>query len=435
MSEILVNSLKTAGGVGSLTFDSTGDVLLTTGRLGRVAGNTITIDSDGILNAASVNVSSAITLPAGAIDSAAIGTGAVKANKLDIGQIGGRRNLIINGAMQVAQRGTSSTSGGTNGYHALDRWFTQANSVGSWTVSQESDAPDGFSYSMKYLCTSGFTQVAQTRLLPIYYFEGQDVQQLKYGTSDAQPITLSFWVKCNKTGVGQVNARNVDANRIVGGTYTVDSANTWEYKTITFPGDTVSSITNDNTVGLWLEWWLVSGSDFDTGAVPTSYEFRNNADRDAAGTLDLDATDDYWQITGVQLEVGDVATPFEHRSYGEELALCQRYYYGVNSNTAAGTNTFGLTTWYYNSTSARTNIQFPVTMRSNPSLDASLNTAFRIYRNNGNETADGNDMSIDVANVDFMTIAIGNVSSTQGSVGGLQIRHGDGGYLNFSAEL
>ena len=346
---------------GYIDIEAPAEAGATTLSLPATAGNILTsadvLDSDqigtGAITAAKISdgeVSEA-KLATGAVTSAKIASGAVEAAMTT--QIGGRRNLIINGAMQVAQRGTSAAGVTSNGYHTVDRWYTQLNSAGTWTITQETDAPDGFGHSMKYLCTSGFTQVSQTRLLPIYYFEGQNVQQLKYGTSDAQPVTLSFWVKCNKTGVGQVNARNVDANRINGGTYTVNSANTWEYKTITFSGDTVSSITNDNTVGFWIEWWLVSGSDFDTGSVPTSYEFRNNSDRDAAGTLDLDATNDYWQITGVQLEVGDTATPFEHRSYGEELAACQRYfqkYTGVSTNSTFP-NTAPAVAWTTNNTS------------------------------------------------------------------------------------
>ena len=345
----------------------------------------------------------------------------------------GRRNLIINGAMQVAQRGTSFT--GLNAY-GLDRWFTQGASVGSWTISQETDAPDEFGYSMKYLCTSGFTQVADTRLLPTYYFEGQNLQQLKYGTSDAQPITLSFWVKCNKTGVGQVNVRNVDPNRIIGGTYTVNSANTWEYKTITFSGDTSSSITNDNTRGLWIEWWLVSGSDFDTGSVPTSFESRSNPDRDAAGTLDLDATNDYWQITGVQLEVGDTATPFEHRSYGEELALCQRYYekwfeYGDGSNTMIATMAA------YDSGGLYGGIFFPY-KRVKPSISfgPSSGDPFRQYGNNTYVALAASEMlAQDIGNRTARINADQSGQAVQGYAYFLQFINGLGGYIEFDSEL
>jgi len=161
--------------------------------------------------------------------------------------------------------------------------------------------------------------------------ETQDVRHLQYGSSEPKSVTLSFWVKSNKTGDASCNlwqVRDSETNKWSNGTYSINSADTWEYKTITFPGDTASipSGNTDNGLFLRLEWFLNSGSNFTGGTKSSSWHNQDNTDRNADNLGVGGATNDYWQITGVQLEVGNVATPFEHRSYGEELALCQRYY-------------------------------------------------------------------------------------------------------------
>ena len=240
------------------------------------------------------------------------------------------RNMIINGAMQIAQRGTSSTGVTSGGYkEAPDRFTTYITSIGTYTISQSTDAPAGFGKSYKIDCTTADASPAasdnftwDTRL------EGYDLQSWKKGTSSALPVTLSFWVKSNKTGNGQVNLRDLDNSRQCGNIYTISSANTWEYKTITFPADTTGVFGDDNNNSLIIEWWIDSGSNFKSGTIPTAWV--NNTDnqhRNVGGTLNLaDSTANNWQITGVQLELGSSATPFEHRSYGDELERCTRYY-------------------------------------------------------------------------------------------------------------
>jgi len=243
----------------------------------------------------------------------------------------GRRNLIINGAMQVAQRGTSVTSISTEGYKTVDRFkWTMDSTSAVFTHSQSTDAPtgEGFANSLKVDVTTADTSLAsgnQTRLEQ--RIEGQDVQQLAKGTSNAKKVTLSFWVKAYQTGTYVVNIQDVDNSRLIAKTYTVNSSATWEYKTITFDGDTTGTLDNDNGLSLNLVWYLGAGSDYTSGTLATSWESLTNANRAAGQTVDIaTSTSNYWQITGVQLEVGEQATPFEHRSFGEELALCQRYY-------------------------------------------------------------------------------------------------------------
>jgi len=250
-------------------------------------------------------------------------------NAVDVNrQQGGRRNLIINGAMQVAQRGTSFT-GLTNGntQYVLDRfrWRESGTAAQTHTVEQSSDAPDGFGYSLKATLTTGAAVSTSNMYRFDYSIEAQDLQGLAYGTSSAKSTTMSFWVKSNTTGNYAVSIFVEDGSRIIGSTYTINSADTWEYKTITFDGDASGTINNDNGGGFNISFVMSAGSNFTSGDNTSWGAY--NANKLAYGqTAVLDTTSDYWQITGVQLEVGTVATPFEHRSYGEELALCQRYY-------------------------------------------------------------------------------------------------------------
>ena len=236
------------------------------------------------------------------------------------------RNLIINGAMQVAQRGTSSTGFvGASSYLTVDRFKLENGSSGTFTVTQATDAPTGFANSLKFDCTTA--DASPDYFLIVHRMEGQNLQHLQKGTSSAKKTTLSFHVKSNKTGTYQVNLRDVDNSRLIGATYAISSANTWEKKIVTFAGDTSGVLGNDNGNSLSLEWWLASGSTYNSGAVPTAWEAIANGDRAAGLNVAIGAsTDDEFLITGVQLEVGEQATPFEHKSFGDELAACQRYY-------------------------------------------------------------------------------------------------------------
>jgi len=281
--------------------------------------------------------------------------------------VGGRRNLIINGAMQVAQRSISEPGISTSGFYTADRFRTGGN-LGTWTQTVENDGPDGFSKSLKMLCTTPAASPTAGNFLGLgYRLEGQDLQHLKKGTSSAESVTVSFWVKSNKTGTYILEVGDdSNSNRHINKSYTVNVSGTWEYKTITFEGDTTGAFANDNTSGLALFFWLGSGSNFNTGTLQTSWDVSTTANR-AVGNVNLaDATSNYFQITGVQLEVGDTATPFEHRSYGEELALCQRYYqkYPVVNATTTFLSGLAITT-----TQVRVSIRsYGGLMRDDPSI-------------------------------------------------------------------
>jgi len=260
------------------------------------------------------------------------------------------KNLVINGAMQIAQRGTSSNS---TGYTTVDRWTSfLSNSTLSVTVSQSTDAPDGFSNSFKWETTAGATLNTNTILGVQQYIEAQTLQQLGYGTTSAKKLTLSFWVKSSVTGTFAVSFYEDDDNRIIGSTYTINTANTWEKKSITIDGDTVGVIDNDNGRGLKPIFHIASGSDF-TSTDNTSWGAYSGG-KWAYGhvTNTLATSTGTWQLTGVQLEVGESATEFEHRPYDTELKLCCRYYEQIPSGTAIWSSygaTVNYVQWFYKS--------------------------------------------------------------------------------------
>ena len=246
-------------------------------------------------------------------------------NGLNIGQIGGTRNKIINGAMTIDQRNAgAAVTLGASGSFPVDRWKSHEDTDGSATAQQVSDAPAGFSNSIKVTVTS-----TDASLTGLQYFdvrqqiEGYNIADLSFGTAAAKAVTISFWVKSSVTGTYGGGISNGAFNRSYPFTYSISAADTWEYKTITISGDTSGTWTTTNGTGMYLFFNLGSGPDY----AGTAGQWNAAGDLAATGTTNLIATSGAtFYITGVQLEVGDTATPFEHRSYGAELALCQRYY-------------------------------------------------------------------------------------------------------------
>ena len=277
------------------------------------------------------------------------------------------RNLIINGSMQVAQRGTSDT-GFTSSSYMADRFRINVSNMGTWDGANSSTSPSGFTNSCRFDCTTADASPAAADFVNFkQIFEGQNLQHLKYGTASAESLTLSFWVRSNKTGTYTVelDRENADFNSI---SYSISSADTWEYKTVTFSGLTSSSIPNDNTEGLKINWWLGGGSNYSSGTQTNNTWHTTTANRLASGQVNLaDSTSNEWYITGVQLETGSVATPFEHRSYGDELARCQRYYYKLS----AASNDRYFMGLAENSTVFYGVMHSPVTMRTDPTLETS----------------------------------------------------------------
>ena len=238
------------------------------------------------------------------------------------------RNLVINGAATVAQRSTSSTGITTSGMYAVDRFRTSFGNLGTWTISQSTDSPDGFAHSVKVDCTTADSSpAAADYALVLYTFEGQDLQFLDFGNSGAKATTLSFYVKSNKTGNASVELQQRDnSDKQVTFQYTINSANTWERKIINVPGDTAGVIANDTGAGMRIGWWLNSGSDYTGGTHRSTWTAEDDNDRNVSNLGVGGSTSDEFLITGVQWEVGNTATPFEHRSFNEELGKCLRYY-------------------------------------------------------------------------------------------------------------
>lgn len=266
-------------------------------------------------------------------------------------------NLLHNGAMQIVQR--SAQSNGLGGYPYLaDRWSLVSGSAGTWTMTIETDGPagSGFTKSLKATtnglsvnATSGFAVIQQA-------IEGQFLQHLAKGTASAQSLTLSFWVKGSTTGNYVAELEDGTNGRFIGKTFNIASAGTWEFKSLTFAGDTTGTIANSTAAGLKLNCWLYSGTDLSSGTLQSGWQ-TTTANRVASST-DLGTNTNYLQITGVQLEVGSVASAFEFKPYDMELAECQRYYTtGVTTGVTA-----------INSDNGICNAVFPVQMRVTPTV-------------------------------------------------------------------
>ena len=287
------------------------------------------------------------------------------------------KNLIINGGMNVWQRSTSTTgiSGtSTDGYVTVDRWTTYNLGLGTWTQSQSTDVPSGqgFAYSLKMECTTADASPGTGDQLNISQkIEAQNCQHLLFGSSSPKSITLSFWVKSNKTGTYIINAVKADGGiRFIAKSYTIDTANTWEKKTITFEGDDTNAIDNDNGYGIDVQWWLGAGSNYTSGTLQTTWGgiFGASADRGAGQVNVADSTSNEWYMTGCQLEVGENASGFEFEPYETVLRKCQRYYYQIGGESAYE-RVGGA--YVSSSTLAYADFPHPVVMRAIPSYSFS----------------------------------------------------------------
>ena len=282
------------------------------------------------------------------------------------------RNLIINGAMNVAQRGTQTGQGGSNVYSAVDRWEFVTNSAARVTTSQDTSGLGNFSNTLKIDCTTADTSIAVSDQAGIRTkLESQDLQHLLWGTASAKTLTLRFTVSSPKAGIHCVQAYNRDAGYSYVQEFTVTSANTAEEFTVTIPGDTSNGFANDNGTGLEICFPLHNGTNWQTTS--GSWQSGNFFSTSNQQNL-LDDVANNFYLTGVQLEVGDTATPFEHRSYGEELSLCQRYFYkwiytGLSDqfNFYSPHSPAQVTAGLPNS-SAICPMTFPVTMRATPTV-------------------------------------------------------------------
>ena len=282
-------------------------------------------------------------------------------------QIGGRRNIAYNGAMLVSQRSTSVTGiGASSGYFTLDRFkIAAANTAGRLTMAQVAitDLP-GFTKCLKLTCTTADTSIAAGELLMLHQnLEGQDLQQLKKGTSEAEKVTVSFYVKANAAATYTFELADHDSTRKNSIEFSVTTG--WTRVILTFDGDTTDAIDNDNTVGLQMFLWLHAGSTY-TGGTHTDNVWHTTANQTVGdnATSFFDSTDRTLFITGFQVEVGSQATPFEHRSFGEELALCQRYFHSHTFASGKAASSGG--TINSSTIAVIAGMKHPVLMRATP---------------------------------------------------------------------
>lgn len=340
------------------------------------------------------------------------------------------KNLIINGAMQVAQRGTSATGlGASSGYFTVDRinFGSSGTSAGRFTMTQTADGPSGFANCLKLDCTTADASVAATEWEYLQYsVEAQDLQRLGFGSSDAESFVLSFYVKGNAAATYTIGAYQVDANRWMAQTFSVTSS--WNRVSLLWPKDVSGSIADDNGTGMSFYLTLQVGTNFTSGSVPATWETLDTTDiADSGQTQFFDSTSRTLSITGLQMEIGDVATAFEHESFAETLQKCERYF----QRFVAGANYTGFSVAFSTgATSAKATLKFNGKMRAAPTITQS-NTGFnygpQVAFSSFNTLYTGLDTS-------WIDMNIGSV----GSAGQLGIWNGNNNgaaYIQMDAEL
>jgi hypothetical protein len=281
----------------------------------------------------------------------------------------GRKNMVINGDVRISQRyGTTATTT-TSGGFVIDRYRCEVGSGGATTHQQVTDAPAGFHNSLKVTVTGTDTSVSAGDYHYIrHIIEGNDINHLNWGSSNAKTVTLSFWVKSSVTGDHGGSIWNAAFNRSFAFNYAINSANAWEYKSITVPGCIDGTWETGTGRGINIGFVQLSGSTY-TGS-PDKWISSGAVGPTTHANL-LATNGATWYITGLQLEVGRNATDFEHRPYGEELALCQRYYV---TDTTGQADAPLMYFFQYSSNYRMLQIPFPVPMRITPNVTITMGT-------------------------------------------------------------
>ena len=298
------------------------------------------------------------------------------------------KNLLINGGMNVWQRSTSA-SVSTDTFSTVDRFAIGVGGMGVFTSSRSTDVPSGqgFGYSTKWDCTTADASPAAGDYIVFpQRLEGQNLQHLLKGTSSAKAVTVSFWIKSNKTGTYILELIDTDNSRNISKSYTIDTANTWEKKEITFEGDTTGTLDNDNAQSLRCQWWLGAGSDFSSGTLNTSWATGVSANR-AVGQVNLaDSTSNELYITGCQMEIGEAATDFQFEPYESTYLKCLRYNYRLE-NTVGAPFVFVAVGVVNSSTSSFGQVTMVHPLRDTPSVSYSSLSHFDIERRDVTPTA------------------------------------------------
>ena len=301
---------------------------------------------------------------------------------INAGGGGVNRNVIINGAMNVAQRGTSETGvGGSNDYFTVDRWqFANVDTNGRYTVTQDSSAPAGFANSTKLDCTTADTSVASTELIKFRQkIEGQNLQAFAKGTSDAKPFAVSFYVKGNASATYACELLDQDNDRQITKLFSVTTD--WTRVELTFPADTTGTFNDDNAQSMQIQFVLHSGSAYTSGTLNSDAWAATSATERYGGISSfVDSTDRTFFITGVQMEVGQNPTTFEHEPFETTLRKCLRYYYDTQSDGGTSDYRYAISDGA-NGVYIVAYIELPVPMRATPSGTTTVAGAF--YYNSG----------------------------------------------------
>jgi hypothetical protein len=341
----------------------------------------------------------------------------------------GFKNRIINGAMTISQRnGSGSVNQSTSVEYTLDRWLMYGTVATKFSVQQDAGAvtpPAGFNDYLGVTSLSAYSVGTDDIFSVQQPIEGFNVADLNWGSANAKTVTLSFWVRSSLTGTFGGALNNTDASRSYPYSYTISSANTWEYKTVTVAGDTTGTWLTTNGIGIRVTFGLGQGSTYSgtAGTWVAGGVFNVTGATSVVGTNG--AT---FYITGVQLEVGSTATSFDYRPYTTELGLCYRYCYALYKEDNI---VYGLG-YYFTASEVRTVIQMPVTMRTAPTISYSGYTTF--YRNGTNDANNINSWTISYSTKNTAQMISGNsMSGTAGQSGNLYAA--GGGQLIFLAEL
>jgi hypothetical protein len=284
------------------------------------------------------------------------------------------RNIIINGAMQIVQRNANTTAITTDGYYSPDRWNINISSSGTWTMNVDSAGvnrvgPDEFSNSCNLICTTADSSLSAGDFLVFQQrFEGLNVQQIEKGTPAAESVTVSWYAKSSNTGTYICELFDNDNTRQCSKSWTINAANTWEKKSVTFPADATGRLDNDNLLSFILNFWLAAGTTWTSGTLNTTWASTTSANR-AVGQFNLAGNiNNYMAITGVQMELGSVATPFERRPFGTELSLCQRYLFVVKGSENSDAYVRFVEGNNETTTTFTSGYTLPVRMRATPTL-------------------------------------------------------------------
>jgi len=344
------------------------------------------------------------------------------------------RNIIINGDMSQAQRGTSTASVTSQGYHACDR-FNFNPQVGTYTISQSTTVPSGqgFAKSLKVdVTTANASPGASTYVILSQRMEGQNLQYLKKGTSSAESLTLSFWVRSAKTGTYIVEFYDSDNTRQISKSYTISSADTWEKKTITIDGDTTGAFDNDNAGSLNVQFILQAGTTYTSGTLNTSWNSVTNANRFVGQVNLADSTSNEWYVTGIQLEAGSVASDFEFLPHDVNKNRCLRYYEMMADGRQDADAVIALGFVYQTNVISLAYQWHP--KRSTPSISQSSGTNyFRYQRDGGTEDFDSIKIYIPNANTGLI-YSDDNFTGTDDENGWVQINNA-AAYVALDAEL